>query len=60
MTHSAVRKYAMSSRLATLVADVVDEVVEIVKKEPNKAFEASEFTYLTIYNILAQSAYGTR
>lgn len=59
--HAAIRKYAASEHLPKLVAEVVDETVEsFVAKHGDRAFEAEEFVYMIVYNVIAQSAYGSR
>lgn len=61
VAHSAVRKYAASENLSTLVANVVDEVMaEIRHEHSDKPFDIKEYLYLMTYNILAQTAYGNR
>ena len=62
VAHAAVRKYAVDEKLALLVNDVVGETVETIKKNEgiNKPFCPNNYLHLTLYNILASSAFGTR
>ena len=60
--HAAVRKYANDEKLAFLVNDVVAEIVNTIKEKEgiDKPFDPVHYIYLTIYNILASSAFGKR
>ena len=62
MTHAAVRKYSNDEKLAFLVNDVVGETVNTIKEKEgiDKPFDPVHYIYLTIYNILASSAFGKR
>lgn len=62
VSHGAVIKYARDEKLALLVNDVVGETVETIKNKEgiNKPFDAVNYIYLTVYNILASSAFGKR
>ena len=62
VTHTAVRKYANDEKLALLVNDVVGESIETIKKVEgiNKPFNPVNYIYLTVFNILASSAFGKR
>ena len=62
VTHAAVRKFANDEKLAFLVNDVVGETIETIKKEEgiNKPFNPVNYIYLTVFNILASSAFGKR
>lgn len=61
LAYSAVRKYTVTEHLSTMVADVVDEaVLEMIETQGHQAFDIHEYIYLIVYNVLAQSAYGTK
>ena len=61
VTHSALRKYAVSEKLPVLVSEVVDDVVtEIQVKEGGQPFDITHYLYLTMYSILSSSAFGKR
>ena len=62
VTHAAVRKYAVDEKLALLVNDVVREIADTIKEQEgiDKPFDPVNYIYLTIYNILASSAFGKR
>ena len=61
VTHSALRKYAVSEKLPVLVSEVVDDVLtEIQEKEGNQPFNITHYLYLTMYSILSSSAFGKR
>ena len=62
VAHAAVRKYSVDEKLALLVNDVVRETVNTIKEQEgiDKPFDPSDYIYLTIYNILASSAFGKR
>src|SRR5581483_3669404 len=61
VAHVAVRKYAMSDRLAYLVNEVVDENIAAIKeKEGDNPFDPSDYLSIMIYQILASIAFGKR
>ena len=62
VAHAAVRKYAVDEKLALLVNDVVEKTVETVKNKEgiNKSFDPTDYIYLTIFSVLASSAFGKR
>ena len=62
VAHAAVRKYAVDEKLALLVRDVVGETIEIIKKKEgiNKPFDPVDYSYFTVYSVLANSAFGRR
>ena len=58
---AAVRKYAVHDQLPTLVADIVDEVVNTIKKtHGSEPFDIEDYLYLMTFNILAQISYGQK
>ncbi|CAG2177960.1 unnamed protein product [Oppiella nova] len=60
--HSAVRKLAASEKLSDLVDDVVNETVEtmICKEGTDKPFNPKTYIYMSVFNIIASSAFGKR
>ena len=61
VAYAAVRKYAVHDQLPTLVADVVDEVVDsIIKTHGLMPFDIEDYLYLMTFNILAQISYGQK
>ena len=61
VTHSALRRYAVSDRLPVLVSQVVDDILEeIHTKEGDAAFDITRYLFLTLYTILSSSAFGKR
>ena len=62
VSHAAVRKYAVSEKLAHVVADVVDEVVDKIFKDEGIGKEIDMKPYLSksVYCIIACSAFGKR
>src|SRR5581483_10979923 len=61
VAHAAVRKYAMSDRLAYLVNEVVDENIAAIKeKEGDNPFDPTDYLSIMIYQILASIAFGKR
>src|SRR5580700_4001772 len=61
VAHAAVRKYAVSERLAYLVNEIVDEnIAAIKKKEGDNPFDPSEYLYIMVYQKLASIAFGKR
>src|ERR1700712_3986296 len=58
IAHSAVRKYAVSEGLTTVVAGVVDEVVRRMKDEDGKEVDIKHYLYLSMYSILSSAAFG--
>ena len=56
------RKLAINDKFSELVDDVVDETVRLIKDNIgyNKAFNPKSYVYLTVYNIIASSAFGKR
>ncbi|XP_076351965.1 steroid 17-alpha-hydroxylase/17,20 lyase-like isoform X1 [Tachypleus tridentatus] len=59
MAHSAVRKYAVSDKLAELVTDVVNNTAQNMLQE-KQPFDPVSHLYVIIYNIIASSAFGKR
>ena len=58
---AAVRKYAVHEQLPRLVADIVDEVVNTIKKtHGSEPFDTDDYLYLMTFNILAQISYGQK
>lgn len=62
VAHTAVRKYAGDEKLAFLVNDVVAETIDKIKKNEgiDKPFDPNEYISLTVYIILASTAFGKR
>ncbi|KAI1293483.1 Cytochrome P450 2B19 [Halotydeus destructor] len=61
VTMAAVRRYSVSEKLSVLVADVIDQVMEEIKrKHGEKPFKMLDYLYLMTYNIIAQSAFGEK
>ena len=62
VAHAAVRRYAGDEKLAFLVNDVVKKTVETIKNKEgiNKPFDPTDYIYLTIFSVLASSAFGKR
>ena len=61
VAHSAVRKYAVSDKLANVVSLVVDEVVGKIKnqmKNGEQEIDIKRLLYLGIFSILSSSAFG--
>ena len=56
------RKYSVDEKLALLVKDVMTETVDNIMKneEINRPFVPYDYIYLTLLNILAASAFGSR
>lgn len=55
VAYAAVRKYAANDALPGMVAGVVDEVMEVIKKKHgDEPFDCLDYIYLMTYNILAQ------
>ena len=58
---AAVRKYAVHEQLPILVADIVDDVFDTIKKtHGSEPFEVDDYLYLMTFNILAQISYGQK
>ena len=61
VAHAAVRKYAVSERLAYLVNEIVDENIAAIKeKEGDNPFDPSDYLYIMIYQVLSSIAFGKR
>lgn len=59
LAHVAMRKYAVTEKLATLVAEKVDvEVDEILKDSDETQSEIVDFIEEIINNVLAVSSFG--
>lgn len=56
---AAVRKYSISDSLPELVSEVVDITADQLIKD-GKPFNANDYVYLIVYNIIASSAFGQR
>ena len=56
------RKYSVDEKLALLVKDVMTETVDNIMKNEgtNRPFVPYDYIYLTLLNILAASAFGSR
>ena len=56
------RKYSVDEKLALLVKDVMTETVDNIMKNEgiNKPFVPYDYIYLTLLNVLAASAFGSR
>jgi cytochrome P450 len=61
VTHSALRKYAVSDKLAILVSQVVDEVYDhIVEQHGDKSFDVKEKLQVVLLSVLSSSAFGKK
>ena len=61
VAYGSVRKYAVHDQLPTLIADIVDEVVDTIKKNHgSQPFDIKEYLFLMTFNILAQISYGQK
>lgn len=60
VSHSAMRKYAVSDRFSTVVADVVDQVVAQIKSSNQKDINLAYWFDRTLHSIFATSAFGRR
>lgn len=62
VAHAGVRKLAASDKLAYMVRDSVDNTVALILKNEgtDKAFSPFNYIYLSVYNIIARSAFGKR
>jgi cytochrome P450 len=60
VSHSAVRKYAVSEKLTHVCADVVDQVVTSIKENDGigKEIDMRHYIFLTMYTIIATTAFG--
>jgi len=61
VAYSGVRKYAVHEQLPSLIADIVDETVDTIKKtHGHQPFDMEDYLYLMTFNILAQISYGQK
>ena len=61
VAYGAVRKYAVHEQLPSLISDIVDDVVDTIKRtHGSEPFEINEYLYLMTFNILAQISYGQK
>ena len=61
VAHAAVRKYAVSEKLAYLVNEVVDENIAVIKeKEGDNSFDPNDYIHSMVFQILASIAFGKR
>ncbi len=62
VAYGAVRKYAASEKLAEVCSDVVDMTFELIMLDNENgqlAFDPKSYIYLMVFNIIAQTAFGT-
>ena len=60
VSHTAVRKYAVSDKFPSVCSDVVDEVVESMMNKDSKEIDMRQYLSKTVYTILSISAFGKK
>ena len=62
VSHSAVRKYAVSDKLTHVVSGVLDEIVKSMKEKDGigNPIDMRHYLFLTVYTVLATSAFGKK